>query len=476
MISAPDLIEKILARATTDDCIVIVQDKTQANLRWANNTLTTNGVIQERKVTVLAFISTNGSMAAGGVSRTNVNESEIDELLAEATATAKAAGPAEDYAPLAKDLTLGNWSADHVPTGPEVFKVFAPELGEMLKRSAAEKIEHFGYAEHTHESYWLGSKGGLRLRHDAPVGRVEMTAKSHERSRSTWEGKETHNFTNISVKDMDASIRQRLEWQARKIDLPAGKYQTLLPSGSVADLYTYMIWVSAARDAFEGQSVFSKKDGGKAGATRIGERLSNVKLNLFSDPRHALLPTVPFLINPVSSPFGSVFDNGQQTARVDWLKDGVLQSLVQTRATAKLTSLPFTPMGYNYIMDVEGGAGSLNDLIAKVENGLLLTTFWYIRMVDPNSLLLTGLTRDGVYHVKNGEVQGATNNFRWNDSPVNALSRIAHAGASEWTQPREWAGDISSMYAPPLIINDFNMSTVSPGNQKEKLEKLERAK
>jgi predicted Zn-dependent protease len=464
MISAPDLIEKIIARATCDDCVVIVNDKTQANLRWANNTLTTNGVIQERKVTVLAFISTNGSMAAGGVTRTNVNESEIDEILAEAIATAKAAGAAEDYAPLAKDLNIGNWSAPHTPTGPEVFKNFAPELGSMLNKSAAEKIEHFGYAEHTHDSYWLGSKGGLRLRHDAPIGRVEMTAKSHERSRSTWEGKETLDFTNISVADMDASIRQRLQWQARKVDLPAGRYQTLLPSGSVADLYTYMIWVSAARDAFEGQSVFAKKDGGKAGATRIGEKLSNVKLNLFSDPKHSLLPTSPFLVNPVSNPFGSVFDNGQPSVRVDWLKDGVLQALVQTRATAKLTSLPFTPFGYNYIMQVDGGTGNLNDLITKVDDGLLLTTFWYIRMVDPNSLLLTGLTRDGVYHVKNGEVQGATNNFRWNDSPVNALSRIAHAGASEWTQAREWAGDIGNMIAPPLVINDFNMSTVSPGN------------
>jgi len=462
MISAPDLVEKIIARATCDDCVVIVNDKTQANLRWANNTLTTNGVIQERKVTVLAFISTNGSMAAGGVTRTNVNESEIDEILAEAIATAKAAGAAEDYAPLAKDLNIGAWSAPHNPTGPEVFKNFAPELGSMLSKSAAEKIEHFGYAEHTHESYWLGSKGGLRLRHDAPIGRVEMTAKSHERSRSTWEGKETLDFTNISVADMDTSIRQRLEWQARKVDLPAGRYQTLLPSGSVADLYTYMIWVSAARDAFEGQSVFAKN--GEVGATRIGEKLSNVKLNLFSDPKHSLLQTSPFLINPISSPFGSVFDNGQQSARVDWLKDGVLQALVQTRATAKLTSLPFTPIGYNYIMQVDGGAGNLNDLIAKVDDGLLLTTFWYIRMVDPNSLLLTGLTRDGVYHVKNGEVQGATNNFRWNDSPVNALSRIAHAGASEWTQPREWAGDITNLIAPPLVIDDFNMSTVSPGN------------
>jgi predicted Zn-dependent protease len=115
-------------------------------------------------------------------------------------------------------------------------------------------------------------------------------------------------------------------------------------------------------------------------------------------------------------------------------------------------------------MSVDGASGNLEDLVKKVDNGLLLTTLWYIRMVDPNSLLLTGLTRDGVYYVKNGEVLGATNNFRWNDSPVSALSRIAHAGATEWTQPREWAGDMTSMSVPPMIIKDFNMSTVSPGN------------
>ena len=460
MISAQDLIEKITARATCDDCIVIVRDQTQANLRWAINTLTTNGVLQQRNVTVLAFISTNGSMAAGGVTRTNVDEADIDGILAEAIATAKAAGPMDDYAPLAKDLSIGNWSAEHQPTGPEIFKNFAPELGQTLQKAAADKIEHFGFAEHTHETVWLGSKGGLRLRHDSPVGRVEMTAKSHERSRSTWEGRETHDFSNISVGQLDSSIRQRLDWQARKVELAAGRYETILPSGSVADLFTYMIWVSAARNAWEGQSVFSKKTGG----TRVGEKLSNVKLNLFSDPSDKSLPATPFVVNAVSSPLGSIFDNGQKTARVDWLKDGVLQALIQTRASAKLTSLDFTPVGGNYFMNVEGGSGSLNDLISKVDDGLLLTTLWYIRMVDPNSLLLTGLTRDGVYHVKNGEVQGATTNFRWNDSPVGMLSRISAAGASEWTQPREWAGDISNFQVPPLIISDFNMSTISKGN------------
>jgi predicted Zn-dependent protease len=460
MISAQDLVEKIIARSTTDDCIVVVKDSTQANLRWASSTLTTNGVIQERSVTVIAFVAVGGSMASGGVTRTNIDEGDIDSVLSEAKSAALAAGAAEDFAPLAKDVSMGNWSAPHIPTGPEVFSTFAPDLGDMMHRSKSDAIELFGYAEHTHETLWVGSKGGMRLRHDSPIGRVEMTGKSHQRSRSTWNGVETHDFKDVSVATIDAAVRQRLAWQEKKIDLPAGRYDTIFPSGSIADIYVYMMWVSGGRDAFEGQSVFSKNGGG----TRVGEKLSNVGFQLFSDPAHPQLGGSPFVSAAVSSPFSSVFDNGEKQSRVDWFKDGVLQSLVQTRASAKITSLPYTPMGDNLIMSVDGGSGNLEDLIKKVDHGLLLTTLWYIRMVDPNTLLLTGLTRDGVYYVKDGEVQGSTNNFRWNDSPVSALSRLSHAGATEWTQPREWAGDVSNMSVPPMVIKDFNMSTVSPGN------------
>ena len=429
-------------------------------MRWAGSSLTTNGVIQERSVTIVAFVAVAGGMASGGVTLTDFSLADIPALLEEAIAAAKAAGPADDYAPLATNISIGNWSAEHVPTGPEVFAKFAPALGDMFSRSVADKIELFGYSEHTNETTWVGSKGGLRLRKDSPVGRVEMTGKSHERTRSTWAGVETRDFTDVSVADIDAQIRQRLTWQGTKVDLPAGRYDTILPSGSVADIFTYMMWVATARDAHEGQSVFSKKGGG----TRIGEKLANLSVQFFSDPDFKQLPACNFVATPVSSPFSSVFDNGQPIKRVDWLKDGVLQSLIQTRASAKLTNLDFTPLGENLVMSVDGASGSLEDLVKKVDNGLLLTTLWYIRMVDPNSLLLTGLTRDGVYHVKGGEVVGATNNFRWNDSPVSALSRIAHAGATEWTQPREWAGDMSNMAMPPLVIKDFNMSTVSPGS------------
>ena len=99
-----------------------------------------------------------------------------------------------------------------------------------------------------------------------------------------------------------------------------------------------------------------------------------------------------------------------------------------------------------------------------VKHGLLLTTLWYIRTVDPTTMLLTGLTRDGVYQIKDGEVIGAVNNFRWNESPVELLGRIKAVGATSITQPREWAGDVERAAAPAMIFEQFNMSTVSLGS------------
>lgn len=460
MITAQELIERVTSAAPFADCIVIVTDSTQANLRWANSTLTTNGVIANRSVTVIAYMEVEGGMAAGSVTKTNVELYEIESVIKEAGEAAKAAGKAEDFAPLARDVARGHWNEKHAPTGPDVFSAIAPDLGDMFKASVKDGIELFGYAEHTHKTTWLGSKGGLRLRFDQPAGRVEMTGKSHGRSRSTWEGVATRDFKDVSIPKIDRAIRSRLDLQAKKIELPAGRYDTLFPSGSISDLITYLLWTASGRDAYEGRSAFSKPGGG----TRVGEKFSNVNAHLYSDPTYRGLESIDFTSVGASSEFTSVFDNGQQIGKTEWIKNGTLTNLVTTRASSALTSLPYAPMGDNLILDVDGGSGSLEDLVSGMEHGLLITTLWYIRMVDPQSLLLTGLTRDGIYLVKGGEIQGAVNNFRWNDSPLNLLNNIAKAGATEITQPREWADYVDRVAMPAMVIKDFNMSTVSEAN------------
>lgn len=461
MISPQELIERITAAADYDDCIVIVEAKTQANLRWASSTLTTNGVIEEQTVTVIAFVAIDGGMATGSVSRTNISLEEISGIAREAGVMARAAGKAEDAAQLLRDTSFGDWNAPHLATGPGVFVKFAPSLGEIFQKSKSDAIELFGYAEHNHETTWIGSKGGLRLRHDQPSGRLEMTGKSNNRTRSTWEGQATRDFGDIDVADVDSAIRQRLEWQGRISTIKAGHYQTVAPSGAVADLLGYLLWASPARDAAEGRSVFAKK--GVLGKTRVDETLAKLPINVYSDPTYKGLESRPFNVAKNSGPFSSVFDNGLEQDKWSFIRDGKLENLITTRAVAKSTGLTYGTGGDNVVMNLPGSTGDLNQLISTVKSGLLLTTFWYIRVVDPVSYLLTGLTRDGVYEIKDGEVVGAVNNFRWNESPVDLLNRISSVGATEITATRELE-DFMRTAAPAVIFDDFNMSTVSQAN------------
>ena len=158
----------------------------------------------------------------------------------------------------------------------------------------------------------------------------------------------------------------------------------------------------------------------------------------------------------------SVFDNGLPLGRTDWIRDGELTSLIQTRHSAAMTGQPVTPMVDNLVLSVDGGGGGVDDLVARTERGLLLTCLWYIRAVDPQTLLLTGLTRDGVYLVENGEITGAVNNFRWNESPVDVLNRFTEASATVPSFSREWGDDYFSRTATPALrVPDFNMSSVS---------------
>ena len=207
--------------------------------------------------------------------------------------------------------------------------------------------------------------------------------------------------------------------------------------------------------------MFSKTGGG----TRIGETLSPQPVTLHSDPALAGLEAFAFAVARSSGGSSSVFDNGLTLAATDWIRGGKLEHLMTSRYTADLIDVPTaTPGIENYALSVDGGSGTTDDLVAGLDNGLLVTCLWYIRMVDPQTLLLTGLTRDGVYLVENGEVTGAVNNFRFNESPVDLLARFTAAGATVPSFSREWGDYFSRTATPPLLIPDYNMSSVSQAN------------
>ncbi|CAM5575158.1 peptidase [Streptomyces tanashiensis] len=454
-----EIVERALELSRADGCVVIADEESSANLRWAGNALTTNGVTRGRTLTVIATVDGAQGTASGVVSRSAVTVDDLEPLVRAAEAAARAAGPAEDAQPLVEGVPVSpDFTDAPAETSSAVFTDFAPALGEAFARARAGGRELYGFANHELTSTYLGSSTGLRLRHDQPNGTLELNAKSPDRSRSAWAGRSTRDFKDVDPAALDAELATRLGWAERRIELPAGRYETLLPPTAVADLLIYQLWSSTARDAVEGRTVFSKPGGG----TRLGETLSPLPLTLRSDPNEPGLESAPFVIAHSSGDDSSVFDNGLPVGPVDWVKAGALAHLITTRHTAGLTRLPVAPGAGNLILD-GGGERSLEEMVASTERGLLLTCLWYIREVDPATLLLTGLTRDGVYLVENGEVVGEVNNFRFNESPVDLLSRASEAGRTEKTLPREWSDWFTRAAMPALRVPDFNMSSVSKG-------------
>ncbi|MGA5550286.1 metallopeptidase TldD-related protein [Streptomyces pseudogriseolus] len=454
-----EIVERALELSRSDGCVVIADEHSSANLRWAGNALTTNGVTRGRTLTVIATVDGAQGTASGVVSRSAVTVDELEPLVRAAEAAARGAGPAEDAQPLVTGVDPSpEFTEAPVETTSAVFADFAPALGEAFARARAGGRELYGFANHEMVSTYLGTSAGLRLRHDQPNGTLEINAKSPDRTRSAWAGRSTRDFKDVDPAALDADLAVRLGWAQRRLELPAGRYETLLPPTAVADLLIYQLWSASGRDAAEGRTVFSRPGGG----TRVGERLTELPLTLRSDPAEPGLESAPFVIAHSSGGDQSVFDNGLPLSATDWVREGELHRLTTSRHSAGLTGLPAAPAVDNLILD-GGEDRSLEEMVASTERGLLLTCLWYIREVDPATLLLTGLTRDGVYLVENGEVTGEVNNFRFNESPVDLLGRAAEAGRTEKTLPREWGDWFTRAAMPALRIPDFNMSSVSRG-------------
>jgi predicted Zn-dependent protease len=457
VIGPDELTSTALAASKADGCIVLLSDTSEVNLRWANNTMTTNGHTSTRSFSVISVIGESVGVVSG-------NGADLDEVRGVVAASENAAqqsGPARDVAPLLEGAADDDFDSVAADTQIGVFTGLTGELATAFRQASGELL--YGFAEHRLETTWLASSTGLRRRWVQPTGTVELNGKiADDLTRSAWAGAYTADFTDLDFTALVAEVRRRLSWSQRQVELPAGRYETILPPSAVGDLMLDMVWSMDGRPAHEGRSAFAAP-GDRPGGTRIGERFTDLPLTLFSDPAAPGLQTAPFLATSASGDSVSVFDNGAPIHRVDWLREGTVNALTYPRAAAQELGGQFTPPPENLLL-TGGSAAFIDELVARTNRGLLLTCLWYIREVDPVSLLLTGLTRDGVYLIEAGEVVGQVNNFRFNESPIDLIRRIAEVGATERTLCREWKDWFSRTAMPPIRIPDFNMSSVSPAS------------
>lgn len=484
------LIEHGLAEAGGDQCIVVVQESSEVEIRFANNSPTTNGSRLDRQVTVVRFADVpppaggpgGDAMAAGVVGATG--DVDIAALVASAGYDARHSPPASDAQPLVEGGADGAFTLPPSTTGAGALDAVADGLFGVLARSRSRPggAVLAGYAEHRVVTTYLGSSTGLRRRHVEPTGAFHLAGRSPDGTRSSWAGAGASDLGDISINELEESVLAGLGRAERHIELQAGRYEVILPPEAVADLMVAFIDAAGGPDAEDGRTVFSvpgagREPGPRSGyatsgppppsgnrRTRVGEMISTLPFDLWSDPDEQGLECAPFLVTPASSSDVSVFDNGLPLGRTTWVSGGRLSSLRYHRAAARRSGVPVAAPLHNLVLELPGASAALSDLVASTERGLLLTCLWYIREVDPSTLLLTGLTRDGVYVIEDGRVVGATNNFRFNESPVDLLARATEAGRSVRALGREFGEWMNRTRMPPLRIPDFHMSSVSPAS------------
>lgn len=465
--SSAEYIESALKLSKADDFIAIAFDRSTANIRWANNTVTTNGVTTNREI---FLISVRGKRT-GSAGTNYFPPGRLETIVRASEAACDGRPVSEDYQPLLTgDAPDKDWGAKPETTDIGVFDRLAGELGTHFKKAENADVKLFGFAEHTASTLHLATSTGIRRRHSQISGQIEVNAKSNDFSRSVWAGNMTKDFTDVDMPLIYEHLQNRLDWSQNQISLEPGRYETILEPSALADLLVDLYWYSNARDADEGRTVFSKPGGGN----RIGEKLFPDSVTIHSDPFELGFEVAPFVAtsgsylwdpnkpsfeNTPSPASASVFDNGLDISRTDWVSGGKLNELITPRYWAgrsKVDPAPYTP---NLFFDSDGPL--LDDMIAATSHALLVTCVWYVRAVDPQTLLLTGLTRDGVFLVEDGRVKGAVNNFRFNMSPIDMLAQSSEIGRSERTLPREFGDYFTFCRMPPLRVANFNMSSVS---------------
>jgi predicted Zn-dependent protease len=453
------LAERILDASRAEHCIAVVEEDSQVEVRFANNTTTTNGLRRLRRVTAVSVVSGPGGLSVGVESRSG--EPDVEALVAASQAAAAASPPAEDAAELlgaVEGEAAARFEEPARATDLSVLHGVLDGLAGAFDRARSRTHVLSGFATHELATVYLANSAGLRASHEQPTGSLELVARRADGTGSAWAGRGTSWFEDVDLDALHRGLERRLAWGERRVELAPGRYETILPPDSTADLMVFLYGDLSGRDAEDGRSVFSAPGGG----TRLGQAVTEVPVELRSDPAEPGLESIGFLVTTASGSDVSVFDNGLALDRTAWIEGGRLERLFYHRAGAARSGVAASPPGDNLVLEVPGATATLEQMVASTRRGLLLTCLWYIRTVDPVTALLTGLTRDGVYLVEDGEVVGAVNNFRFNESPVELLGRLSEVGRSERAFSRESGEYMNRTAMPPLRVADFNMSSVSP--------------
>ncbi len=436
---AKSLIQKVLGYSKLPECEVDVGSTETVFIRFANNGITTSGYQIDRQVSIT---STTSDFRTGNTSVAEVSDEALRRGVEQSEELARISRPdPEHVAPLGPQQYPVLHNFDPFTAGARG-DAMIPHVKAVIDAALEKKLTAAGFITRSATASAVGNKAGLFGYTTYTDSSLSNTMRNSGGSSSGW-------ATQVStcLKDLDGHAAARISADkcsngVNKRRLDPGKYTVILEPAAVSDLIGYLGHGLSARSAEEGQSFLSRK--GKPGETLVGDKLFPEYITLRNDPFNPKLSTRPWS-------WGSALPNEPIT----WIDHGVIKDVYWDRFWAQKAGRKATPYPANLLL--EGQNNSLDDLIKSADRALLVTRLWYVRTLQPQTMQLTGLTRDGVFLIENGKVTEPVMNFRWNESPVRVLQNTKKLAQPVPVQDK----DGGPSFSPAILATDFNFASIS---------------
>jgi len=411
------IVERALSFAPTDEASIALSLGQGSNTRFANNEITTSGASEW----VNTVVSVTRDGRTGRVSLNETSDAALERAMKRAgeLAALLPADP-EHVGPLPQQQYLKIEAYDEATAKFSAVERL-PGVRAVIEPAADANLNASGFFTNGALVQCIANKAGNFGHHRASDASFSATARTTDGTGSGWAEDSSVRVKEVDARGLGATALRKARESAQPKALDPGDYTVVLEPAAVADLLGFSFTFGlSARAAEEGRSYFSKKGGG----TMVGEKVFHDSITVRSDPTDPRRPGAPWGGGGGGfGGFGGGGGEGGLAARsMTWIEKGVLKTLSYDRYWAKKAEREPTPPAGNLIL--EGGSETLDGLIASTDRGLLVTHFWYIRVVNPQTMQLTGLTRDGLWLIENGKITQPVTNFRFNESPAVLLNNI----------------------------------------------------
>ena len=436
---AEAIAEKVMSFSTADEARVNIFSGSVGNTRFARNQVSTSGDTYDANIFVTsAFGKRTASATTNSLDdealRTVVQTSERLARLVPEDPEYMGELPPQQYLPVEPYFDA---TADMSPVDR------ARAVMEVARPAATQGLNATGYLTNSTQSQAVANKKGLFAYARATSASFTTTIRTPDGTGSGWASAGDNDWTRVNVADAGERAIRKAEASRNPRAVEPGEWTVILEPTAVANLVGLMAFSMNARQADEGRSFFSKAGGGN----KIGEKFVDERITITSDPADPRAPFAPFDFE------------GLPAGRATWVENGVLRDLFYDRFWANKSNR--TPNTFPGSWAMSGGNSSVDEMIRSTERGLLVTRMWYIRSLDPRTILFTGLTRDGTFLIENGRITSAVKNLRWNESPIFLLNNIEMMSPPVRVNADDGGEDGGSVLVPAIKARDFTFSSLS---------------